>query len=123
VEAPVPQVLKKAARPAKRYKDRRRRHQRFRCGPQTFGLIQAFLDTPLELTGVRDISQSGAGLMFHRRLEPGRRVILNLFNARRNFATRTTLRVIYCDEHKDGLYFVGGAFSQEISPEEVQWLQ
>ncbi len=118
------QTLAPAKRPAKkRYKDRRRRHERFPCGPYTFGLIQATCDTPLELAGVRNVSQSGAGLLFHRRLEHGRLVLLNLFNARRNFAMRVTFRVIYCEEHKDGLYLLGGAFSQEMSPEEVQWLR
>ena len=119
----MPQTLTQAPKTAKKYKDRQRRHQRFSCGPNTFGLIQATSDTPLELAGVRNISQSGAGLVFHRRLEIGRLVLLNIFNARRNFATRTTFRVIYSEEHQDGLFLLGGAFAQELSPEEVNWLR
>jgi hypothetical protein len=123
VEVDVPQTLTKSPPTVKKYTDRQRRHERFPCGANTFGLIQATCDTPLELAGVRNISQSGAGLLFHRRLEAGRVVLLNLFNARRNFATRMTFRVIYCEEHKDGLFLLGGAFSQELSPEEVNWLR
>jgi hypothetical protein len=123
VEVTVPRTASPTARKAKPYKDRRRRHERFPCGPYTFGLLHANPYMPLELTGVRNVSQSGAGLIFHRRLEAGQAVTLNLFNARRNFATRVTLRVIYCDEHRDGLFLLGGAFSQEIGPEEVQWLR
>src|SRR5262245_61101078 len=117
------QTLVPAVRPTKRYRDRRRRHPRFVCGPNTFGLISASPDTPLELAGVHNLSQSGAGLVFHRSLAIGRFVMLNLFNAQRNFAARVTFRVIHCAESKDGIYTVGGAFTQELSAEEVQWLR
>jgi hypothetical protein len=119
----VSQVATKTTRPVRRYKDRRRRHERFICGPHTFGLLQASADTPLELTGIRNISRSGAGLLLHRRLEIGRCVVINIFNSRRNFATRVTCRVVYCEEHKDGFFVLGGAFAEELSPEEVQWLR
>jgi hypothetical protein len=77
----------------------------------------------LELAGVRNISQSGAGLLFHRPLHMGRFVTLNLFNAQRNFAARVTFRVIHCETAGDGIFLLGGAFTQELSAEEVQWLR
>jgi PilZ domain len=103
--------------------EQRRRHPRFPCEPTTFGLVQASPDTPLELAGVRDISQSGVGLLFRRRLNPGRTVVLNLFNARRNFACRLVMRVVYASAQPDGTFRLGGTFTQELSPAEVDWLR
>jgi hypothetical protein len=100
----------------------RRRHPRFDCGPFTFCLFQVCADTPLEVAGVRNVSQSGIGLITKRLLSAGSLVTLNLFNAQRNVAFRVFMRVIYAHSQDDGLYHVGGAFTEEISPEEVQWL-
>ncbi len=111
------------ARRASKYRiESRRRHPRFPCGPCTFGLLAAGKDTPLELVGVRNISQSGAGLVLNRFIEPGSVVVLNLFNWRRNIATRALLRVVHTSPHPDGTYLLGGAFTEELSAEEVQWL-
>lgn len=109
-------------RAPKRRLESRRRHPRFPCGPCTFGLLAAGKDTPLELVEVRNISQSGAGLVLKRFVEPGTVVILNLFNWRRNIATRVPLRAIHASQNADGTFFLGGAFTEELSPEEVQWL-
>jgi hypothetical protein len=103
--------------------EQRRRHPRFACEPTTFALVQASPDTPLELAAVRDISQSGVGLLFRRHLQPGRTVLLNLFNARRNFACRLVMRVVYVSPQPDATFRVGGAFTQELSAIEVSWLR
>jgi hypothetical protein len=49
-------------------------------------------------------------------------VTLNLFNAQRNIALRVWMRTVYVNAQDDGMYHAGGAFTEEISPEEVQWL-
>jgi hypothetical protein len=99
-----------------------RRHPRLDCGPYTFSLFQVNIDMPLELAGVRNVSQSGIGLITRRRLEPGSVLTLNLFNAQRNIAFRVWMRVVYVKAQADGLFQVGGPFTAEISQEEVQWL-
>jgi hypothetical protein len=99
-----------------------RRHPRFDCGPYTFSLFQVERDMPPELAGVRNVSQSGIALITKRPLEPGTLVTVNLFNARRNIAFRVVMRVVYAKPQDDGLYCVGGPFTDEISQEEVQWL-
>jgi hypothetical protein len=104
-------------------REQRRRHSRFDCDDDTFGLVLASPDTPLELAGVRNISQSGAGLIFGRRLHPGRVVVSNLFNARRNFACRVAMRVVYANAWPDGIFHLGGIFIQELSLAEVEWLR
>jgi hypothetical protein len=103
--------------------EQRRRHPRFPCGSSTFGLVQEGPDTPLELVGVRNISQSGVGLVAKRGLELRKIVTLSLFNYQRNFATRVLLRVVYANQQPDHTYFLGGAFIHEIGSEEVEWLQ
>jgi len=100
----------------------RRRHPRLDCGPYTFCLFQACADTPLEVAGVRNVSQSGIALITQRPLQPGALVTLNLFNAQRNIAFRLWMHAVYVNAQDDGLYHVGGAFTEEISAEEVQWL-
>lgn len=112
-----------ARRASKHKRESRRRHPRFPCGPCTFGLLAVGRDTPLELVGVRNLSQSGAGLVLNRFIEPGSVVILNLFNWRRNIATRVPFRIVHASQHEDGNFFVGGAFTEELSAEEVQWLR
>jgi hypothetical protein len=112
-----------ARRASKRQRESRRRHPRFPCGPCTFGLLAAGRDTPLELVGVHNLSQSGAGLVLNRFIEPGSVVLLNLFNWRRNIATRVPFRIVHASQHEDGTFFVGGAFTEELSAEEVQWLR
>jgi hypothetical protein len=77
---------------------------------------------PLELAGVRNVSQSGVGLLTRRRLEPGTLVTVNLFNAQRNIAMRMWMRVVFANALDDGTHQVGGEFTEEISAEEVQWL-
>ncbi len=119
----MPSAATAARRASKRRLETRRRHPRFPCGPCTFGLLAAGRDTPLELVGVRNISQSGAGLVLNRFIEPGSVVILNLFNWRRNIATRVPLRIVHASQHDDGNFLVGGAFTEELSAEEVQWLR
>jgi hypothetical protein len=100
----------------------RRRHPRFECGPYSFGLFQVCADMPLELAGIRNISQAGIGLTVKRQLRPGVLVTLNLFNAQRNIAFRVRMQVVYVSAQTYGTFHVGGAFTQELSPEEVQWL-
>ena len=100
----------------------RRRHPRVDCGPYSFCLFQICRDMPLELAGVRNVSQSGIGLLTQRRLQPGTLVTLNLFNAQRNIAFRVWMRVVYSNVQDDGMHLVGGAFTEEISAEEVAWL-
>ena len=112
---------KDAASPAT--PEQRRRHPRFECGPYTFGLLQEGRDARLELVGVRNISQSGVGLVGNRAIEEGKIVTLNLFNSQRNFATRVLMRVVYANRQPDNTFFLGGAFTQEIGKEEVDWLQ
>lgn len=107
----------------KRRIETRRRHPRYPCGPETFCLVATGPASQLELAAVRNVSRSGVGLILNRNFEPGSLVVVNLFNWRRNFATRVPLRVVHISQQPDGTYFLGGAFAHELCDEEVQWLR
>ena len=101
---------------------RQRKHPRFPASPNTFCLLGTGRDGPAELAGVRNISRGGVGVVFARRMEPGEVVTVNLFNWKRNFACRVVMRVVYANAQADGTFFLGGAFTEEMAEEEVQWL-
>jgi hypothetical protein len=99
-----------------------RRAPRFACGLRTWARVHLEGGAVLASATVRDLSTSGVCLVLRRRLWPGAVVPLDLFHALRFTACHATLRVVDVAEYPDGNFLVRGAFTRDLTPQEVREL-
>jgi hypothetical protein len=74
------------------------------------------------LVPVRNISKGGINLILSQRITPGQVFPVRLFHTGRSFECRIPVRFLYCLDHSDGDYLVGGAFTRPLEPHEVESL-
>lgn len=100
----------------------RRRSVRYPCNLATSQHLVAVVDAVGGVSKVRNISVDGISLIVSRRLDPEAIVNLQLVNRGRLFGCQVPMRVVYVLDHPEGDFIVGGAFTRELSVEEVMGL-
>ncbi|SRR5260370_29677055 len=100
----------------------RRKAIRYQCGLETASYLLAQIENDSYPAKVRNISVTGVSLIVARRLEPEAVVGLELYNKARRFYCKVPLRAIYIMELADGQFMVGGAFTRELSANELAGL-
>jgi hypothetical protein len=71
---------------------------------------------------VRNISAGGISILTSRPVQLDTVIEVSLFNKSRNFDCTVPLRAIYLIDSPEGTYILGGAFTRELSDEEVRGL-
>jgi hypothetical protein len=71
---------------------------------------------------VRDISQTGIGLLVHRVLEPGTSVVIRLKSAIRRLPVELGARVVHCTPRSEGDWLLGCALDHKLLPQELHAL-
>lgn len=100
----------------------RRRATRYPCNLETANHLIAQLEGDVWPARVRNVSVTGISLVLARRVEPETVVNLELFNKVHHFYCKLPLRVVYILERADGTFMLGGAFSRDLTNEELQGL-
>ena len=100
----------------------RRRSPRFACGLRTWARVHLDGGTVLASATVRDLSAGGVCFIVRRCLAPGQVVSVDLFHALRFTACHAAVRVVAVVEYPDGNFLVRGAFTRELTLQEVREL-
>ncbi len=71
---------------------------------------------------IADVSAGGIGLVLDDRADPGTLLLLDLYIPQ-CLPRIVRVRVTHSREEPQGRFFVGGAFTQELAPDEVEELR
>jgi hypothetical protein len=97
----------------------RRRAQRHSCTlDSSCWLIASVVGDP-QIVRVRNISATGISLILDGSVEPETVIYLELLNRPKSYLCLVRLRVLYCVEHPDGVFIVGGAFQHTLTDEQL----
>jgi hypothetical protein len=69
---------------------------------------------------VRNLSAGGISLVVDRDFEPQSVLTVQLVNTERNVACSLKVRVVYTVPHPSGDWILGGAFTRQLSEEELK---
>jgi hypothetical protein len=72
---------------------------------------------------VVDFSVRGLGLLFHRPLDPGSVLAVELRGRRHGLSRILAVRVVHSTRQPDGNYLIGCALNMDLSPEEMEALR
>jgi hypothetical protein len=72
---------------------------------------------------VVDFSVRGLGLLFHRPLEPGSVLAVELRGRRHGISRILSVRVVHSTRQEDGNYRIGCSLNMDLSPDEMEALR
>jgi hypothetical protein len=97
----------------------RRESTRYLCDLELSFFVTAALEGDPYLARVRNISAGGMSMVASRPFDPGTLLVVVLENPHRNFSRPVQFRVIYCLEHPNGDWILGGSFAHKLSKEDL----
>jgi hypothetical protein len=98
----------------------RRASLRQPCSLGTRCDINATLETERQSAQVRNLSAGGISLIVDREFEPQTILSLRLFNTTRCYACSLRIRVVYSVPHPSGEWILGGAFTRNLTDQELE---
>jgi len=82
------------------------------------GKVRALLGTRVLAAELHDLSACGMGLIVEQRVEPGRLIIVEVFNAARDWWELKTTGAMHCTPLADGRWLVGCSFFRRFTEAE-----
>lgn len=82
------------------------------------GEIRALVGSHVLAAELHDLSPCGVGLLVEQRIEPGRMVIVEVYNAANNWWELKTTGAMHCTQQGDGRWLVGCSFFRRFTETE-----
>lgn len=111
-----------ASNPGAKPQTERRRWERHPCGPET--ICHLILNDSIDFWAVEvhNLSEGGANLVLDRMVPTEKLIAVEFQNPEKGFSCERQLRVIYGFKDPNGDFYLGGAFSQKLTREEMKGL-